>query len=37
MEALGLPVEAFYSDAPGEAGELMMLIQLRSSIEVKQA
>lgn len=36
-EALGLPVEAFYSDAPGEAGELLTLIRLWAAIEDKQA
>ena len=36
-EALGLPVEAFYSDAPGEAGELLTLMRLWAAIEDKQA
>lgn len=36
-EALGLPPEAFYSDAPGEAGELLALMRLWSAIEDKQA
>lgn len=36
-EALGLPLEAFYSDAPGEAGELLTLMRLWSAIEDKQA
>lgn len=36
-EALGLPVDAFYSDAPGEAGELLTLMRLWAAIEDKQA
>jgi hypothetical protein len=36
-EALGLPVEAFYSDAPGEAGELLTLMRLWSSIKDRHA
>lgn len=36
-EALGLPLKALYSDAPGEAGELLTLMRLWSSIEDKQA
>lgn len=36
-KALGLPVEAFFTDAPGEAGELLTLMRLWSSIEDKQA
>ncbi len=36
-EALGLPLEAFYSDAPGEAGELLTLMRLWSAIDDKQA
>lgn len=36
-EALGLPLEAFYGDVPGEAGELLTLMRLWSSIEDKQA
>jgi hypothetical protein len=35
-EALGLPVEAFYSDAPGEAGELLTLMRMWAAIEDKQ-
>jgi antitoxin component of RelBE/YafQ-DinJ toxin-antitoxin module len=36
-KALSLPVEVFYSDAPGEAGELLMLMRLWAAIENKQA
>lgn len=36
-EALGLPVEAFYTDAPGEAGELLTLMRLWAAIEDRQA
>ena len=36
-ETLGLPVEAFYHDAPGEAGELLTLMRLWAAIENKQA
>ena len=36
-EALGLPPEAFYSDAPGKTGELLALMRLWSAIEDKQA
>lgn len=36
-ETLGLPLETFYHDAPGEAGELLTLMRLWSSIEDGQA
>ena len=36
-EAIGLPIEAFYSDAPGEAGELLTLMRLWAAIEDRQA
>lgn len=32
-DKLGLPVAAFYDDAPGEAGELLTLMRLWSAIE----
>lgn len=31
-DKLGLPVAAFYDDAPGEAGELLTLMRLWSAI-----
>lgn len=36
-ETLGLSVDAFYHDAPGEAGELLTLMRLWAAIEDKQA
>ncbi len=36
-EVLGLPVEAFFADAAGEAGEILTLMRLWLSIEDRQA
>ena len=36
-KAIGVPAKAFYNDAPGDAGDLLTLMRLWSSIEDEQA